>query len=192
MTKSYIWHKLKNYSVLIEVARSLPIEQTTGENRLRILNLGEFKIMKNGTGTVRQQAEENLDNVINTAKESTDNFKERVAQKVGETKDKVTGNLSTAADKFHERSDSAQQFLDSRADSINEYAHQAIEKANQFGHRAADALSSSSDYINNFDYERAKNQVVSTVKDKPQIGMAVAGIFGLLIGLIIGGRRSSR
>lgn len=143
--------------------------------------------MSNATGTVKKQIEENF----NSAKETTENLKEKVVQKASETKEKVTGNLSTAADKVHEKSDSAQNFLDSRADTLNDYAHQAIGKANKFGHRAAEALSNSSDYINNFDYEKTKHQVVKTVKDKPQIGLAIAGIFGLLIGLIVG-RKSSK
>ena len=142
--------------------------------------------MENKTGTAAKQIKENLDNVSN----STEKLKDKVVQKVGETKEKVTENLSTAADKFHEKSDTAQEFLASGADNLNEYAHQAIGKVNQIGHRAADALNSSSEYINNFDYEKTKQQVVETIKEKPQIGLAIAGIFGLIIGLILGRRNS--
>lgn len=143
--------------------------------------------MENKTGTATKQITENIENFS----ESTDKFKDKVVQKVGETKDKVTENLSTAASKIHEKSDTAQEFLDTRADNFNEYAHQAIEKANQYGHRAADALNSSSEYISNFDYDKTKQQVVETLKEKPQIGFAVAGLFGLIIGLLLG-RRNSR
>ena len=142
--------------------------------------------MENKTGTATKQVKEKLDEVSN----SSEKLKDKVVQKVGQTKDKVTENLSTAADKFHEKSDTAQDFLASGADNLNEYAHQAIGKVNQIGHRAADALSSSSEYINNFDYEKTKQQVVETIKEKPQISLAIAGIFGLIIGLILGRRNS--
>ena len=142
--------------------------------------------MENKTGTAAKQIKENFDNVSN----STEKLKDKVVQKVGETKEKVTENLSTAADKFHEKSDKAQELLESGAENLNEYAHQAIGKVNQFGHRAADALSSSSDYINNFDFEKTKQQVVETIKEKPQIGFAIAGLFGLIIGLLLGRKNS--
>lgn len=142
--------------------------------------------MENKTGTATKQIKENIENVS----ESAENFKDKVVQKVGETKEKVTDNLSTVADKFHEKSDTAQEFLDTRADNINQYAHQAIDKVNQYGHKAADAINSSSEYLNNFDYESTKRQVVGTIKEKPQVGFAIAGIFGLLIGLLIGRRNS--
>lgn len=137
-------------------------------------------------GTATKQVRENVGNIS----ESTDNLKEKVAQRVGETREKFSENLSNAASKVHEKSDSAQEFLDARADNLSEYAHQAIKKANNIGHRAADALSNSSEYINNFDYEKTKQQVVETIKEKPQIGFALAGLFGLIIGLLLGRRNS--
>ena len=142
--------------------------------------------MDNKTGTAAKQAKANTSG----QGESPDNFKEKIVQKVGETKGKVTENLSNAASKVHEKSDTALEFLDSGADNLNKYAHQAIEKANQFGHRAADAINNSSEYINNFDYNKSKQQVVKTVKDNPQIGFAIAGLFGLIIGLFIGRKNS--
>lgn len=142
--------------------------------------------MENKTGTAAKQIKDTVENVSDSA----ENFKDKVVQKVGETKEKVTGNLSTVADKFHEKSDVAQEFLGTGADNLNEFAHQAIGKVNEFGHKAADALSNSSEYLNNFDYEKTKQQVVGTIKEKPQVGFAIAGIFGLLIGLLIGRRNS--
>lgn len=137
-------------------------------------------------GTATKQVKENVENIT----ESTGNFKEKVAQRVGDTREKFSENLSNAANKIHEKSDTAQEFLDARADNFTEYAHQAIEKVNHLGHRAADALSNSSEYINNFDYEKTKQQVVETLKEKPQVGFALAGLFGLIIGLLLGRRNS--
>ncbi len=142
--------------------------------------------MENKSGTAAKQVKENVPN----ASDSTENFKGKVVQKIEETKDKFSENLSLAADKFHEKSDSAQGFFDSRTENINQYAHQAIDKANQLGHRAADALSSSSDYVSNFDFDKTKHQIVKTIKEKPQFGLAIAGLFGLLIGLLLGRKNS--
>lgn len=142
--------------------------------------------MENKTGTATQKIKQNIEDNF----ESAENFKEKIVQKAEGTKERVSENLSNAANKFHERSDTAQEFLDAKADNLNEYAHQAIEKVNHFGHRAADALNTSSEYINNFDYEKTKQQVVETIKEKPQIGIAVAGLFGLIIGLLLGRRNS--
>lgn len=142
--------------------------------------------MDNKTGTATKQAKENAAN----QNKSAEDFKEKIAQKVVETRVKLTENLSNAANKVHEKSDTALEFLDGSADNLNKYAHQAINKANQFGHRAADAINTSSEYLNNFDYNQTKQQVVKTVKDKPQIGFAIAGLFGLIIGLLIGRKNS--
>ena len=142
--------------------------------------------MESKTGTAAKQVKDTVENVSNSAEK----LKEKVVQKVGETKEKVTDNLSTVADKFHEKSDVAQDFLETGVDNLNDFAHQAIGKVNQFGHKAADALSNSSEYLNNFDYKKTKQQVVGTIKEKPQVGFAIAGIFGLLIGLLIGRRNS--
>lgn len=131
--------------------------------------------MEKKTGTATKQVKENIEDIS----ESTENFKE-----------KVSGNISNAANKIHEKSDTAQEFFETRADNLNEYAHQAIEKVNQFGHRAADALNNSTEYISNFDFDKTKQQVVGTIKEKPQIGFAIAGLFGLIIGLLLGRRNS--
>lgn len=142
--------------------------------------------MERKTGTAARQVSENFED----GNGSRDSLKDKFGQKIGETKERFTGNLSNAASRFHEKSDSAQEFLDAGADNLSEYAHQAIGKANQLGHRAADALNTSSEYINNFDFEKTKQQVVETIKQKPQIGFAAAGLFGLLLGWIIGKRKS--
>lgn len=76
-------------------------------------------------------------------------------------------------------------------EKVGEYAQQGLEKANQYKQQAADALASSKDYIKNFDYSAAGQQIKTTVKEKPEVSIAIAGIFGLLIGLLIGRRTRS-
>lgn len=126
---------------------------------------------------------------------------EDVGNRFDKTKEKVSGNLSNAAEKIHEKSDNAQDFLSNKIESAEDIvrkkayeagdlSQQTLSKANEFGHRAADALENSSKYIKNFDVNEAKDSVKQTLKQKPEIGIALAGTFGLLLGLIIGSRRS--
>ena len=120
-------------------------------------------------------------------KQVTEEIKD-ITETTGKVTDKVAENLANTAQKFHTKADSAQEFLDEKADVFNEYAHQAIDKANKFGHRAADAINNSSDYITNFDIAETKEKLTQTIKEKPGIGIAAVGIFGILIGLLIGRR----
>lgn len=123
---------------------------------------------------------------IGAVDETTESYKERIAEKLGEVKTKVSDNLSVAAEKVHARSDAAQDFLFEKSDKVNTYAHQTIEKANHLGHKAADALDVSSGYVRNFDLAETRQQVMDTIKQRPEVSIAVAGVFGLLIGLLIG------
>ena len=160
--------------------------------------------MENKNNTAAQSAKENDLSIsgrqgitgIEQPEDSNDKV-ENLKNKADEVKEKVTNNLSGAADKVHTRVDSAQEFLDEKTDKAgelakqaaakaNEYAHQTIDKANQIGQKAATAISSSSDYIRNFDLEETKQQVKESFKEKPELTVAIAGIFGLLIGLLIG------
>ena len=121
---------------------------------------------------------------------SAETLKEQFSEKIGAFKEKVSDNLSGIAEKVHERSDTAQDYLIEKSDKVNSYAHNTIEAANQFGHRAADALDASSGYVRNFDLAETRQQVMDTIKQRPEVSIAVAGVFGLLIGLLIG--RSSK
>ncbi len=124
-------------------------------------------------------------------KESLSEKSQQISESLENSKEKVSDNLANTADKIHLKSDTAQEYFDGKADQLNDYAHQAIGKANQFGHRTAEVLTDSSDYVKNFDYTKTKQQVKDSFRKKPELGLAVAGIFGLLIGLLVG-RRTSR
>lgn len=136
-------------------------------------------------------------NIVNKVSETATKIQEQLKAKTeqlgetaGKAKEKVSENLANAAGTVHTKADTAQEVLDEKADVLNEYAHQTINKANQYGHRAADALESSSEYLKNFDYEETKDQIIETIREKPQIGFALAGILGLIIGLLLGRRNS--
>lgn len=139
---------------------------------------------------LKNETADKVENRIEKLKQGVQQKAEQLSEKTSEYKAKVSENLSGAADKFHESSDTAQGFLDDKADVINEYAHQTIEKANEIGHRAAGVLANSSEYIKNFDVAETRQQVKKSIKQKPELSLAIVGIFGLIIGLLIG--RSSK
>lgn len=149
-----------------------------------------------GTKTVNEDGSTEMSGIINKVGETASKIQEQVKAKTeqfgetaGKAKEKVSDNLANAAGTVHTKADTAQEVLDKSADVINEYAHQAINKVNEYGHRTADALESSSEYLKNFDYEETKEQVIETLREKPQIGFALAGILGLIIGLLLGRSR---
>lgn len=119
---------------------------------------------------------------------STDKV-ENLKNKANEVKEKVSANLSGAAKTVHSKANKAGEYAQQAADKAGEYAHQAVDKANQFGHKAADAIASSSEYLKNFDLDEKKQQVKETFKENPGLTVAVAGIFGLLLGLLLGRKK---
>lgn len=169
--------------------------------KLNFYQNGDIEIMDNTNDTATKQVKENATNLkedfINSAKDTMGKVKQEIAnnaEKINETADtykaKVSDNLSGVAEKVHTKSDTAQEFLSKKADLANEYAHQTIEKANQLSHRAAAALSNSAEYVKDFDLAETTKQVKNTMKQKPEITLTLVGIFGFLIGLLIGRRKS--
>lgn len=126
---------------------------------------------------------------------------ENLKEKASEVKEKVSANLSGAAETVHTKTDAVQENLSEKADKVgefaqqaagkvDEYAHQTVEKANQIGHKAAEVIASSSNYVRNFDIEETKQQVRENFRERPALTVAIAGVFGLIIGLLIGRRNS--
>lgn len=161
---------------------------------------GRLVTMNNTNDTATKQVKENAtdlkDDLINSAKDKLGQVKQDFAtnaDKINATADnykaKVSENLSGVAEKVHTKSDTAQEFLSKKADLVNNYAHQTIEKANQISHRAADALSNSAEYVKDFDLAETTKQVKNTMKQKPELTLTLVGIFGFLIGLLIGRRK---
>lgn len=157
----------------------------------------------NNNETAVQKAKEDLNDLGQEAFDQTEHTFDRIKEKVSEqinhlqdktqvAKEKVSENLSSAADVVHTKSDQTQEFLDKKTDNFNTVAHKTIEKANEFGHRAGDLLNSSSEYVKNFDAEQTRQQVKEKIQNNPGVSLAVAGVFGLIIGLLIGRTNKSR
>jgi len=144
--------------------------------------------MNTNTGT--KKVKENIKEATAAVESKIGQYLETSSEKLETAKGKISDNLSGAAEKIHDNSDKAQVYLKEKADQFNETAHEKIEKANKLGHRAASAIENSSDYVKNFDIAEAGNKIKNTVRQKPQIGIALAGIFGLLIGLLVGRKTS--
>ncbi len=151
--------------------------------------------MSNVNNTAAKQVKEDTENLKDKTAEKAENIKqgvqqkaEKLGEKTSEYKSKVSENISGAADKFDKSPNNAQGFLNGKTDVINEYAHQTIEKVNEIGHRAAAVLANSSDYIKKFDAAETRQQIKKSIKQKPELSLAIAGVFGLLIGLMIGRR----
>lgn len=142
------------------------------------------------SNTAAKKVKENIREAATTAESKIGQYLESSSEKLETAKSKISDNLSGAAEKIHQNSDTAQVYLKEKANKLNETAHEKIEKANKFGHRAASAIENSSDYVKNFDIAEAGNKIKNTVKQKPQIAIALAGIFGLLIGLLVGRKTS--
>lgn len=142
------------------------------------------------SNTATKKVKDNIKEAAAAAEAKIGQYLENSSEKLESAKSKVSDNLSGAAEKIHKNSDTAQVYLKEKADKLNETAHKKIEKANEFGHRTASAIETSSDYVKNFDIAEAGNKIKNTVKQKPQIGIALAGIFGLLIGLLVGRKTS--
>lgn len=102
----------------------------------------------------------------------------------------VADSLSTAGEKLHTRADSTKSYLETGAEKVHDAALSSIEKANRAGHYAADAISGASEYIRETDLKKAGQDLRQTVTRKPELSLAIAGLFGLALGLLLG-RRSS-
>jgi len=137
----------------------------------------------------------------NTATTKAKESIEAIEQKLGETQEVAADKLASTAENLHERSDNVKEFLSEKAEKIEDtvrtktyeagdLTQQTIEKVNKIGHKAADVVESSSDYVRDFDPTRVKETVIMTVREKPELTIAAAGLFGLFLGFLVG--RKSR
>lgn len=175
------------YKRLRYLARSLP---TNIKCNLFNVFIGEEVLIIMNSDTATKKTKINNAEAKDEARKEINSSAATYNERIENAKDKISGNLSGAAEKLHKSSDKAQDFLKVKADRFNESAREKIEKAGQMGHRAASAIENSSDYVKNFDFAEAGSKIKQTVKQKPQIGIALAGIFGLLIGLLVGRKTS--
>lgn len=91
-------------------------------------------------------------------------------------KSSTSENIKTAiADKMHKVSAAVGE----RA--ANQDAQSAMA---QYGKQAAEVLDESADYIEQFDYEQADAKVREYVRQNPGLTLLIAGVTGLIIGVI--------
>lgn len=88
-----------------------------------------------------------------------------------------------------DKAESIRKYLDDKKDIVNEYAQNTIHKVNELSQRASEVFSGSADYVKNFDFDNAKNQLETRVREKPGMSLVIAGGLGLLIGLIVRKRK---
>lgn len=110
---------------------------------------------------------------------------------ISTVKDSVATGLATAAERVHEKADTTEEYLNSKAEKVHEIAQHAFERVNKAGHKTADMLSTTSDYVKDLDLREKRQQLRSTISHRPELSIAIAGIFGLAVGVLLG-RRTSR
>jgi ElaB/YqjD/DUF883 family membrane-anchored ribosome-binding protein len=129
--------------------------------------------------------------------------KDAVENKATNLKFKLADNLSSVASTVHDRSDTVKTAADSGLDrakdvmetgieKANDLAHSAVAKANSLGHRTASAMENTSDYVKDLDIAEVTKELRAKVAARPEVSIAVAGVFGLAIGLLIGNRFRNR
>ncbi len=137
------------------------------------------KDVSSGIGDTADNAADTAQNIVGDASGTAATMKRSVAD-----------SLSTAGEKLHTRADSTKSYLETGAEKVHDAALSSIEKANRAGHYAADAISGASEYIRETDLKKAGQDLRQTVTRKPELSLAIAGLFGLALGLLLG-RRSS-
>lgn len=126
-----------------------------------------------------------------------------VEDKAANLKLKLADNLASVATTVHDKSDTAKNAADSGIDrakdvvesgigKANNFAHTAVAKANDLGHKTASVMENTSDYVKDFDFAEAKNELRAKVAARPELSLVTAGFFGLAIGLLIGNRFRNR
>src|SRR5690606_17905763 len=123
--------------------------------------------------TTEKKADEVVKNVTNTIDGKADGFKFKLAD-----------NLASAASAVHDRSDRAENVLTAGVDKAHDYAQNTVHKANVLAHKTADAIESTSGYVKEFKLAEAEEQLRTTVANRPGTSIAVAGLFGLTVGLM--------
>lgn len=87
-----------------------------------------------------------------------------------QVKTTVADKIRSAADSLHQQSER----LSGRNDNVSGY-----------GHQAADWLSRSADYVEDFDPQRARQDIENQVRRNPGRSLLIAGAAGLILGALL-------
>jgi ElaB/YqjD/DUF883 family membrane-anchored ribosome-binding protein len=110
--------------------------------------------------------------------------KDDLSERAGYVKDKVSDVARTASDKINEGRSTAADGLDAAASTLHDKAPSLPggEKLSEFAHAAADRLSTTAEYVRKHDVNRMMADVEALVKNNPGPSLAVAAVFGFLVG----------
>ena len=97
----------------------------------------------------------------------------------------VSVNQSDTAEKNHRKSETSQESSTSRSNANDGKTGGKIDQSAAW---TANVVDASSEYIKNFDLAKTTQKVKKTIKQNPGFSFAIAGIFGLFIGLMVGRR----
>lgn len=124
----------------------------------------KFDVAEEKFGVVQEAAADKLAATSENLHAKADNVHELLSEKVEEVEDKVRKKTYEAGD----------------------FTQQTLDRVNKISHKAANAVEESSEYVRDFDVKVAADKIVSTVRNRPELTITAAGIFGLLIGFLVG------
>ena len=109
---------------------------------------------------------------------------ERVGNRANAIKDSMSDMARTATQTADEGRQTVADRLGSAASAVRDRADQLPggPKVQQFAHAAAEQLSTTADYMRNNDAKRMLADVERVVKNNPGPSLAIAAVFGFLIG----------
>jgi ElaB/YqjD/DUF883 family membrane-anchored ribosome-binding protein len=110
--------------------------------------------------------------------------KDDLSERAGYVKDKVSDVARTATDKINEGRSTAADGLDTAASRLRDKATSLSggEELSELAHSAAEGLSTTADYVRKNDVNRMMSDVEALVKNNPGPSLAVAAVFGFLVG----------
>jgi len=110
-----------------------------------------------------------------------------VSQRAAQVKDKLSEIARTAADTIEENRSKTAHGLDTAASALRDHADALPggEPVNAFAHAAADRLTTTADYVRKHDVNRMVTDMQSLVRHNPGPSLAVAAVFGFLVGRAI-------
>lgn len=118
------------------------------------------------------------------------NLSNNVEKSAETAKEKNSDDISNIAGKVQGKAASDQGYLADKVDKVGQLAQNTLDKAGQLGNRAADVISNSTEYVKNFDADKARESVKDAIKEKPELTIVAVALLGLVVGFMVG-RRSS-
>ena len=115
---------------------------------------------------------------------------DELSQRAAQAKDKLSDVARTAVETIDESRSTTAHGLDAAASALHDRADNLPggEQVNAFAHGAADRLTTTADYVRKHDVNQMVADVESLVKNNPGPSLAVAAVFGFLVGRAVSRR----